>query len=142
VLVSGVSWQCAACGELVGEGQEVCPSCGAAEPGEAERRACPNCDAPVNVGDVRCSYCGWRLDRPVNPSVNSSRDCRPGKIAAVLAFVLIGLPAGLFGACSGAVALTYPGFRMADYVELSILAFVGIALFGGMLKLMIGQFRR
>jgi RNA polymerase subunit RPABC4/transcription elongation factor Spt4 len=129
-------WQCAACGELVDRDAESCPKCGAPIPLESEGPQCPNCDAPVPEGAKLCPFCGHSTT-----PVDLAKEKRVAKWVVVLLFVFVGLPAGLFGACSGVVAFTGYGARAEDVVLLSLLAIGGLTLCGWLVALLVRQLR-
>ncbi len=130
-------WQCAACGELIDKGVELCPNCGAPQPEEDDRPCCPNCDAPLEAGAVRCPFCGIFL----GPDGMDDRRT-VAKWSAFALFVLVGLPAGLFGACAGSLAFSSTDAAVSERLGLYAVAALGVAVFAWLVTLLLRQIRR
>jgi RNA polymerase subunit RPABC4/transcription elongation factor Spt4 len=124
--------QCQGCGETVPLGSAKCPHCGAQMPEPAGdvpttpkatepagRSTCPNCGSVTAANVDRCPHCGHES------AAFGQKASIAEKVLLRILFVLVGVPAGLFGACTGFFAVgggTDGGFIALGVLGLGIFA--------------------
>jgi hypothetical protein len=98
---------------------------------------CPNCGAGMDLDAVRCPHCGFEGEGVPGRGKASTAE----KVLLGVLFVLVGVPAGLLGACMGMST----GSGAASYVGSGLLVgmgLVGIGVFALLLWLWIRSLKR
>jgi hypothetical protein len=128
--------KCPSCGETVPVGGSNCPKCGASMPvGGAppvQRTRCGNCGAEIPTGVGHCSNCGYGGGSQAVPKRGGSMAER---VILTVLFVVIGIPAGLFGACAGL-------FAASGSPDMILLSLGSLVICGLLLWLWIRALRR